>query len=59
MRSYTTEYAYQNFIDRTQEDPAHAYYEDNLDRLIELKSRYDPDNFFRFAQSVPQHQPAV
>jgi FAD/FMN-containing dehydrogenase len=59
MRSYTTEYAYQNFIDRTQEDPAHAYYEDNLDRLIDLKSRYDPDNFFRFAQSVPQHQPAV
>jgi hypothetical protein len=53
MRSYTTEYAYRNFIDRSQADLAHAYYGDNLNRLIDIKSRHDPDDFFRFAQSVP------
>ena len=56
MRAYTTEYAYQNFIYRTQADPAHAYYGDNLGRLIDIKSRRDPYDFFRFAQSVPQRQ---
>lgn len=59
MRAYTTEYAYQNFIDRSQPDPAHAYYGDNLDRLIEIKSRHDPDDFFQFAQSVPQRHPTA
>lgn len=59
MRAYTTEYAYQNFIDRSQADPAHAYYGDNLDRLIDIKSRRDPDDFFQFAQSVPQRQPTA
>ena len=59
MRAYTSEYAYQNFIDRSQADPAHAYYGDNLDRLIDIKHRLDPDDFFRFAQSVPQRQPTA
>jgi hypothetical protein len=59
MRAYTTEYAYQNFIDRSQVDPAHAYYGDNLDRLIDIKSRHDPDDFFQFAQSVSQRSPTA
>jgi Berberine and berberine like len=54
MRPYTTEYAYQNFIDRSQADWAHAYYGDNLDRLVRIKRLRDPDDFFRFPQSVPQ-----
>lgn len=54
MRPYTTEYAYQNFIDRTQADWAHAYYGENLDRLVRIKRLRDPENFFRFRQSVPQ-----
>jgi hypothetical protein len=54
MRAYTTEYAYQNFIDRSQADSAHAYYGDNLDRLVRIKRDRDPDDFFQFAQSVPQ-----
>jgi hypothetical protein len=54
MQPYTSEYAYQNFIDRSQADSAHAYYGDNLDRLVRIKRDRDPENFFRFAQSVPQ-----
>ncbi len=42
MRSYTTEFAYQNFIDRSQADWAHAYYGDNLDRLVRTKRLRDP-----------------
>ena len=42
MRPYTTEYAYQNFIDRTQDDPAHTYYGDNLDRLVESRVAKTP-----------------
>ncbi len=54
MRPYTSAYAYQNFIDRSQPDWARAYYGDNLDRLVRIKRHRDPDDFFHFRQSVPQ-----
>jgi FAD/FMN-containing dehydrogenase len=54
MRAYSTQYAYQNFIDRSQPDWAHAYYGDNLDRLVRIKRNRDPEDFFHFGQSVPQ-----
>lgn len=57
MRPYTSEYAYQNFIDRAQPDWARAYYGDNLDRLVRIKRLRDPEDFFRFRQSVPQRHP--
>jgi Berberine and berberine like len=59
MKPYTTEYAYQNFIDRSQADWAHAYYGDNLDRLVSIKRSRDPDDFFRFPQSVPEKPPGA
>jgi hypothetical protein len=57
MRAYSTQYAYQNFIDRSQPDWAHAYYSDNLDRLVSIKRNRDPEDFFHFRQSVPQSNP--
>jgi hypothetical protein len=39
---------YPNFPDPDLEDPAHAYYGPNYDRLVRIKERYDPGNFFRF-----------
>jgi hypothetical protein len=45
--------AYQNFPDRGLADWEHAYYGKNLDRLVEAKRAWDPDNLFRFSQSIP------
>lgn len=53
LRPHASSYAYQNFIDRSQADWQHAYYGSNLPRLIDIKSRYDPDDVFHFEQSIP------
>lgn len=44
---------YPNFPDPDLEDWAHAYYGANFARLVRVKKRYDPDNFFHFQQSLP------
>lgn len=45
--------SYINFPFSGQEDYMHAYYGQNAERLIRVKREYDPDNVFRFPQSIP------
>jgi FAD/FMN-containing dehydrogenase len=48
-----------NYCDLDLADYAAAYWGDNLARLIEVKQRYDPDNLFHHAQSVPVGVPVA
>jgi|JI10StandDraft_1071094.scaffolds.fasta_scaffold192297_2 FAD/FMN-containing dehydrogenase len=53
LRPYVSGYAYVNYCDTDIADWAQAYWGGNLERLIEVKSKWDPNNFFKHAQSIP------
>lgn len=52
MQPYVSGFAYGNYCDRAIDKWAHAYYGDNLDRLLYIKKKYDPENFFRSPQGL-------
>ncbi len=44
--------AFINYIDPLLTDWAKMYYGDNYEKLLAIKQQWDPDNFFRFRQSI-------
>jgi FAD/FMN-containing dehydrogenase len=53
MRGFVSGQAYQNYADPSLPGWAKAYYGANLARLQQVKVKYDPEDVFKFAQSVP------
>ena len=52
IRPHTPNESYQNFPNRELQDPLQEYFAENLDRLIDVKTKYDPTNLFHHVQSV-------
>lgn len=44
--------AYQNYLDAELRDWPSAYYGANYKRLSQVKASFDPDQLFRFPQSI-------
>jgi FAD/FMN-containing dehydrogenase len=53
VRPMTNDTAYVNFCNRDLDGWARAYYGTNLERLVSVKQKWDPDDSFRFEQSIP------
>lgn len=47
LTPYVAPTRYLNYLEADAVDPASVAYGSNLDRLGELKTKWDPDNFFR------------
>src|SRR5262249_9968520 len=52
VRAWGSGRVFPNFPDPDLEDWRHAYYATNYRRLLRVKATYDPDNSFRFHQSL-------
>ena len=52
IHPYAAGGAYINFMMEEGEDRVKASYGDNFDRLVKIKNKYDPNNFFRVNQNI-------
>ncbi|MFN2617496.1 MAG: BBE domain-containing protein, partial [Thermoleophilaceae bacterium] len=53
LHPYSAGGAYVNFMMEEGQDRIKATYQDNYDRLVQLKAKYDPNNLFRVNQNIP------
>ena len=49
---HTADRAYMNYLSADDHDRVHEAYGPNLERLVQLKGRYDPDNLFRLNHNI-------
>ncbi len=54
---HTPAESYQNFPNRGIDNWQQQYYAENFARLVRVKTKYDPHNLFRNAQSIPARRP--
>jgi FAD/FMN-containing dehydrogenase len=52
-RRHAADESYQNFPNRLIPSPLQQYFGENLDRLIDVKTAYDPGNLFTNEQGIP------
>jgi FAD/FMN-containing dehydrogenase len=52
IHPYAAGGAYINFMMEEGEDRVKASYGENFDRLVKIKSKYDPNNFFKVNQNI-------
>jgi len=52
LAPYTTDAGYVNYLAHDEPDRVRAAYGPNWERLVQLKRRVDPDNFFRLNQNI-------
>ena len=53
FRPYASPYCFTNLIDYDIKNYMNSYYGENKRKLIKLKKKYDPYNFFHWKQSIP------
>ncbi len=58
LRSAMTPGVYVNFMSGDEDDRVPEAYRERWDRLVEVKSHYDPNNFFRLNQNIPPKKAA-
>ncbi len=56
LRPYSEAGTYVNFLGDEGEDRIRATYRENYDRLVALKTKYDPTNLFHMNQNIPPAQ---
>jgi FAD/FMN-containing dehydrogenase len=59
VRPWGSGRVFPNFPDPDLEGWRYAYYGNNYERLLRVKATYDPDNSFRYHQSLPSNRHAA
>lgn len=58
MKAHVLDEAYQNFANTMIDNGPQQYYAENYERLVDIKTKYDPGNIFHQSQSIPVRENA-